>query len=278
VHAVAVQGSELVAEAGNRGLVALFRSSAKPLQALPLVRARNDLDEAEVAVACASHQAEPAQLEAVRSLLAKAPAEESELECGPQEGRGPDPICHNCSGKHAGFLAVCRARGWESGGYRLSQHPLQRELRLEVAQACEALAPYMPTAVDGCGVVTFGLSLEAMARGFAALEQLEGGARVAAAMRSRPELVGGEGADDTALMRALPGWTAKRGAEGLLCAVSEDRIGVALKSEDGNPRPLRPAAAAFLRHVGIELDEFASIPVENSRGEQVGEVVADPSG
>jgi hypothetical protein len=60
--------------------------------------------------------------------------------------------------------------------------------------------------------------------------------------------------------------------------VSEDRIGVALKSEDGNPRPLRPAAAAFLRHVGIELDEFASIPVENSRGEQVGEVVADPSG
>ena len=127
----------------------------------------------------------------------------------------------------------------------------------------------IPTAVDGCGVLTFALSLERMAGSFARLGQLEGADRILAAMRAHPELVGGQGSLDTDLMRRQPGWAAKGGAEGLLCAVAPDGTGYAVKSEDGNPRPLRSALARFLD------EDLGTVPVENSRGEVVGEVVVD---
>lgn len=272
VRAVAVRDGVVLAAAGDSGLPALFRSSAKPFQALPLLRARDDLLEAEIAIACASHLAEPAQLEAVRSLLAKAPAGVEELECGFDDGRPHERIYHNCSGKHAGMLALCRALGWRSEGYRLPEHPLQQAMLVEVASAAEVDPESLPTAIDGCGVLTFALTLERMAHAFSRLERLDAGGEAAAAMRARPEIVGGESADDTALMRALPGWVAKRGAEGLLCAASPDGTGVALKSEDGNPRPLRPALAAFLARLGTPAGELALVPLRNSRGEVVGEV------
>src|SRR5207245_7256948 len=183
VHAVAVRDGEVIAEAGDRSLVTFFRSSAKPIQALPLVRAWPELDDRLVAIACASHQAEPEQIEAVRALLAAAPATEDDLECGPQEGRPPGRVYHNCSGKHAGFLAVCRSRGWPTTGYRLPEHPLQRALLAEVTAAAGA-AP--ATATDGCGVVTFGLSLERMAAAFARPGDLGGGGHVLAPMRVQP--------------------------------------------------------------------------------------------
>src|ERR671922_746599 len=123
-----------------------------------VVRSRADLDDADIAIAAASHRAEPEQIEAVRRLLAKAPASEDDLEVGLQEGRPPERIYHNCSGKHAGMLATCRARGWESRGYRLAEHPLQREILAEIAEAADT--DDIETAVDGCGVVCFALALE----------------------------------------------------------------------------------------------------------------------
>src|SRR6187397_20787 len=120
VHAVAVSDGRVVTAAGDPRLISFLRSSAKPFQALPLVRARDDLADEEIAIASASHLAGPEQLAAVSSLLAKAPAEEDDLECGPE----PTKLEHNCSGKHAGMLALCRAKGWESGGYRLATHPV----------------------------------------------------------------------------------------------------------------------------------------------------------
>lgn len=270
VHAVAVRDGEVIAEAGDRNLVTFFRSSAKPIQALPLVRARPELDDRLVAIACASHKAEPEQIEAVRVLLAAAPASEDDLECGPQEGRPPGRLYHNCSGKHAGMLALCHSRGWETEGYRLPGHPLQQELLGEITGAAGAEPA---TATDGCGVVTFGLSVERMAAAFSRLAELDGGARVIAAMRAHPQLIGGAEALDTRLMRALPGWIAKGGAEGLLCAAGPDGTGVVLKCEDGSHRPTSPAVAAFLARLGHELPEYERVPIENSRGEEVGEVV-----
>jgi L-asparaginase len=267
VHAVAVRDGEVVAAAGDPGLVCLFRSSAKPIQALLLARYRPDLADGEIAIACASHRAEPAQIAAVRSLLTSAPATEDDLECGEQEGRAPGAIHHNCSGKHAGFLAVCRARGWDTPGYRLADHPLQQQLLEEVAGA--AGLTDIATAVDGCGVVTFALSLERMAASFARLGKLDGADRILAAMRAHPELVGGEGSLDTDLIRKRSGWVAKGGAEGLLCAAAPDGTGYAIKCEDGNPRSLRPAVARFLD------EDLGTVPVVNARGETVGEVVAE---
>lgn len=277
VHAVAVQDGAVVAEAGDPGFLASLRSSAKPFQALSLVRSRDDLDEEDVAIASASHRAEPEQIEAVRRLLAKAPATEDDLEVGVQEGRPPEPIYHNCSGKHAGMLATCRANGWPTEGYRLAGHPLQEEILAEIAAAAELDPDELETGVDGCGVVCFALPLERVAFMFSRLESRQGGERVAAAMRAHPQLVGGARQPDTELMRTLPGWIAKGGAEALFCAAGPDGLGIALKTEDGGYRALRPAIASFFARLGHELGSgFAHAPVRNSRGEAVGELVAKP--
>jgi L-asparaginase II len=274
VDAVAVRDGAVVAEAGDGGLVCYLRSSAKPLQALPVVRARPELDEREIAIACASHLADPQQIGAARSLLAKAPAQEDELECGP-EGDPPERIKHNCSGKHAGFLALCRARSWDSRGYRLADHPVQQAMLTEGATAAGVSQDEIPTAIDGCGVITFALPLERMAYAFSRLAELDSGQRVAAAMRAHPKLIRGPGAPDTVLMESLDGWIAKGGAEGLLCAAGPDGIGVALKIEDGAGRGVGPAVAAFLDRLGHPLAQLEEAPVQNSRGESVGEIRAE---
>ena len=271
VHAVSVQDGRIVDSAGDPELVTFYRSSSKPIQALPLARERDDVTEIELAIACASHRAVPEQVAAAASLLAKAPATEDDLECGLQEGREQRQLAHNCSGKHAGFLAVCRARGWPTRGYRFADHPMQQLLHREVADAAELSPDEVPAAVDGCGVLTFALTLERMAYSFSRLATLPGGGKIAAAMAAHPGLIGYEqGATDTDLMRLRPGWIAKGGAEGLICAASPDGIGVALKAEDGAMRGLRPALARFL---GLG-DEFGAAPVKNMHGETVGEMTA----
>jgi L-asparaginase II len=272
VHAVAVRGGEVVAAAGDSALACFMRSSSKPLQALPLVRSRDDLPDDELAIACASHRDTPEQLAAVRALLARAAASEEDLELGPQEGRPPERIHNNCSGNHAGILALCRARGWPTEGYRLPEHPAQEACRDVHAEAAEVGPAELETGVDGCGIVTFALTLERMAHAFSRLEALPGGASVAAAMRARPDLVGGPDGADYLLMRHASGWMAKGGAEGLLCAAGPGGIGVAIKTEDGASRPHAVALAAFVGRLGIDLPDLAAQPVLNTRGERVGEI------
>jgi len=270
VHGVAVRGGEVVVSAGDPMLVTHFRSAAKPLQAMPVVRARPDLDAREIAIACASHLARPEQLDAVRSLLAKADATEDDLECGPE----PTKLEHNCSGKHAGFIALCRAEGWPVEGYRLPEHPCQKMLLDEISVAAMVDPDGIPTGVDGCGVVTFALPLARMALAFSRLMSSERAARVVDAMRAHPDLIRGPGAPDTELMRSQPGWIAKGGAEGLLCAASPDGLGLAVKIEDGSGRAVPSGLAAFLRRLGLEPGNLGVVTVENSLGEPVGELRA----
>jgi L-asparaginase II len=264
VHAVAVRDGTVLAAAGDPSRPASLRSSAKPIQALLLARAREDLDAEELAIASASHFGTPVHVEAVRRLLAATGGSEEELRCGLQQGRPPEPIYHNCSGKHAAMVAVCRTNGWPLDDYRDADHPLQQALLTEVAVATELEPGEVETGPDGCGVVCFGVPLERAARAFSRFERLDGG-RIAAAMRERPELIGGEGATDTELMRASPGWIAKGGAEGLMCAASSDGVGVALKVADGNARALRPALAAFGAGFGLDLPAFAELSVKDTR-------------
>jgi L-asparaginase II len=144
-----------------------------------------------------------------------------------------------------------------------------------VAAAADLREDEIPTAIDGCGVVNFALPLERMAYAYSRFSELDGGARVAEAMRAHPALIRGPGAPDTVLMESLRGWIAKGGAEGLLCAAGPEGIGVALKVEDGGARAVGPAVAAFLRRLSHRLDRLESARVENSRGELVGEIRAD---
>jgi L-asparaginase II len=273
VHAVAVRSGEVVAADGDPSLTCFMRSSSKPLQVLPLVRARDDLPDDELAIACASHHDTPEQVAAVRALLARAEATEEDLELGPQDGRPPERVHNNCSGNHAGMLALCRARGWPTQGYRLPEHPVQQACLAVHAEAADVEPGQLATGIDGCGIVTFELTLERMAHAFSRLESLAGGARVAAAMRVRPDLVGGPDGADYLLMRGAPGWLAKGGAEGLLCAAGPDGTGVALKTEDGASRAHAPALAAFLGRFDVDLPDLATRPVLNTRGEHVGELV-----
>jgi L-asparaginase II len=278
VHAVAVRGGEVVQACGDPSLTCFMRSSSKPLQALPLVRARDDLTDDELAIACASHHDTAEQVTAVAALLARANATEDDLELGPQQGRPPGLIHNNCSGNHAGMLALCRARGWPTEGYRLPEHPVQQACRDVHAEATELEPDSIVTGTDGCGIVTFALTLERMAHAFSRLESLPGGERVAAAMGARPDLVGGPDGADYLLMREAPEWLAKGGAEGLLCAAGPDGTGVALKTEDGTSRAHAPALATFLARLGVDLPDLAARPVLNTRGERVGEMAAGGQG
>jgi L-asparaginase II len=227
-----------------------FRSSLKPVQAIPLLEGYDDLGDDELAIASASHQAEPAQLAATRKLLARAGASVDELENGLQEGRPDGKLGHNCSGKHAGM----RAHGWPLHPYRSLDHPLQQRVAELVGVGAEV-------GVDGCGVPTFALPLSRMCHVF-----LRTPPRIREAMAARPELVGGHGSADTELMRARPGWFAKGGAEGLFC-VSDGTDAWTFKVEDGAFRGLRPAIARVL-----DLEEFREVDVHNSRGEVVGSI------
>jgi L-asparaginase II len=266
VHGVAVRDGETVVSFGDPTLTASLRSSAKPLQALPLARAYPELGEEELAIASASHYGTPRHIEAVRKLLAATGGSEDELDCGRQEGRPQEAIYDNCSGKHAGMLATCRAHGWPVEGYRRADHPLQQLLLAEVAAATEVDPQAIGTGVDGCGVVAFAVPLERAAHAFARLETLDGGDRIVAAMRAHPVLVGGEGATDTGLMQSHPGTVAKGGADGLLCAGGRG-TGLALKVADGNGRALRPALAAVAEALVLPLPEFKEVSLPNRHGE-----------
>jgi L-asparaginase II len=268
VHAVAVRDGAVVQEAGDAGLTCFMRSSSKPIQALPLVRARDDLSQAEIAIACASHRATPEQLAAAQSLLAKANATEDDLELGLQEGRPPHKIYNNCSGKHAGMLALCDVSGWPKQGYRFPGHPVQDASAHAHAEAAHADQQEFATGNDGCGVVTFAMPLERMALAFANLPILPQAQSITTAMRACPELVGGVDGTDVLLMQQPEREiVAKGGAEGLLCAVDlATNTGYALKTEDGDPRALRVAAAAFIK------TDLPLLQVENTLGEIVGNV------
>jgi L-asparaginase II len=114
-----------------------------------------------------------------------------------------------------------------------------------------------------------------MAHAYGRLERLPDGGRIASAMRAHPDLVGGPDGADFELMTNAPGWFAKGGAEGLLCAGGPDGIGIALKADDGASRPLGPALAAFLAPLGVEVPILAQAPIVNSRGERVGELTVE---
>ena len=269
MHAVRVHDGAVVDVRGDAELVTFMRSAAKPLQALPLVAAVPDLPLAERAIACASHEGLPEQIAAAAALLARARAREDELACGAAVG---NRLGHNCSGKQAGMLLVCRVRGWPLDGFWSAAHPLQRELRDLVAEAAGVVGDDMATGVDGCGVVTYALPIARIAVAFEALAtgRLDGADHVVVAMTRHPELVGGPDAVDTRLMRARPGAVAKRGAEGVLCGALDDGSAFTLKVADGASRAYGPAAGAFLH-----IPELATAPLLNSRNERIGTIQAD---
>jgi L-asparaginase II len=310
-------GHAVVADISGRVLFAVGdpehlifpRSALKPLQALAGIVSGIDnrfrFTDAELAVICGSHRAEPRHRAAVRSILAKVGAAEEHLHCGPHPvmdiatrdelircGQTPTPIYNNCSGKHAGMLALAKVLGAPIDGYWNIDHPVQKTIQGICRDLCGVDdASMLDWAVDGCAVPTYLLTLRQLARGFARLcapEHLEQDYaaacfRLSAAMMTEPEMVGGIDARDSVLMRQLSGRViAKGGAEGVQAIGIVGRgVGVAIKVEDGADRPLWPVCISILQRLGVLPESLPSdfpkawqAETKNTRGDRVGYVRA----
>ena len=307
VHVAVVDAKGKVrARSGEGALVPYARSAIKPIQALPVIADgaadRFGLSKQELALCCGSHGGEPRHVEAVTSILRKIGLDEEALACGPhspwhvpsarmlrQQGREPSRLHNNCSGKHAGMLALARAHGWPTAGYHRDDHPVQLRILRELSDWTHVPADEIATAVDGCGVVTFGVPLNALAGAFA---RIAAGARTGSAAPARiveamvrwPEYVGGTERLCTRLMRIADGRIfAKVGAEGVYCAgIPGAELGIALKVEDGATRAAEPALLGVLRSLALLSDEdmaglvvWAEPDITNTRGERVGAIRAN---
>jgi L-asparaginase II len=268
IHAAVVdREGRMVAQAGDPELVTFWRSGAKPFQAFPLladgVMSRFGITVAELAICCSSHSSEPAQVQLVRDLLAKVGCSERDLLCGPHPPLSPaverdyatrgvrlTAVHSNCSGNHAAMLALARHHGWPVEFYTREEHPVQQRCLSEVSAWTGVPQRDVKTAVDGCGVLCFALPLRNMAWAYARLGMGEEGRGkgIVEAMLRYPELVAGEGRPCTVMMRAHPGrLVAKVGAAGVYCGLlTSERLGVALKVEDGHAQAAVVAMAAIL--------------------------------
>jgi L-asparaginase II len=306
VHVAVVDGSgAVIASAGDPSFVAFARSAVKPVQALPLiddgVADAFGFTAEELAVCCASHSGEPVHVELARSILTKIGASTEDLACGPHmpfddassealrsARTEPSRLHNNCSGKHAGMLALARHHGWSLEGYQEAGHPVQSRMLAEMSKWGGIDAASIETGIDGCGVVTFGLPVAALATMFAALagatKRGDGApARVIGAMLAHPYIVAGSKRMCTALMTESQGRVfAKVGAEGVYCAgVPSEGLGVALKVEDGALRAAEPALLQVLSTLGVLTDDdmaalsrWSRPEIRNTRGEVVGRIEA----
>jgi L-asparaginase II len=295
----------LIASAGNPAHHSFVRSAIKMFQVLPFVEGGGidhfRLTGEELALCTASHGGEVFHVEAARSMLAKAGVNEDALACGPHlplheptahamiaAGNQPGRIHNNCSGKHAGMIAFCVQQRWPTNGYQQPMHPLQQRIRSTLARWMRIDAGDMELGVDGCGLPTFALALDAVAEGcarFAAAATQDGSAPAAIfqAMTRHPEFVAGTNRLDTDLMRATEGRLfAKVGAEGFYAAgIPSLQLGIALKVEDGAKRAAEPALLAVLHHVDAltadelnRMQDYAEADILNTRQETVGRIRA----
>ncbi|HVC04666.1 MAG TPA: asparaginase [Candidatus Acidoferrales bacterium] len=300
-HVVVVDAAGRIrSSVGDPQALTTLRSCVKPLQALPFVRLAADrlgADEAEVAIACASHQGEDVHVATVRGLLAKAGVPESALGCGPQlpsdeatarrllaSGGTPLPIHNNCSGKHAAMLSTCAVMGWPLDGYLDPAHPCQLAVAAAMSEAFDLDLASAPRGIDGCGLTTYGTPLATIARGFAAASADSAFRRCQDAMASNPHLVAGTGRFDTALLAAMgTRLTAKIGGAAVWAAVLRPRgHGIAIKLESGTFEAIPVVATAVLQRLGVldaelpdALRPFAGPPLRNWAGMTVGETSAE---
>lgn len=309
--AVVREDGTLFASSGDPDLVAFWRSCAKPFQAVPMIVRGADrafaISDEQLALACASHNGEPRHVALARQMLEQSGASEADLVCGPHSSinddvaramalrdEQPTRAHNNCSGKHAGMIALARHQQWGSDGYERPQHQVQQHCLTAVARWSGVAERALPFATDGCGVPTFALPLRAMALAWARLgaagegrpvdgidaASAQAAGRLFNAMRTHPFFIAGTGRLDTDLIESgARRIVAKVGAEGVYCAaIPELGLGLALKVEDGAHRCLNPALIGLLDLLAPgmvpPLEAYRQQPITNTLGATVGRVEA----
>lgn len=314
--AVVREDGRLLAAAGDPSLEVWLRSSAKPFQLTPFVADGGDrafrLGPRELAVAAASHSAEPFHVRTVEAMLARGGFSVADLRCGAhppmrestardmvRRGLVPTSIHNNCSGKHAAMLLACRMRSEDPATYDRPEHPHQLRILSLLARVAGRSHASISLGVDGCSVPLFRLPLYNLALAYARLlgrrrdewtaEEDAARRKVASAMTAAPELVAGTGRFTTRVMRAFRGTlVAKEGAEAVYAMAASPRlaaafgggaVGIALKVEDGGERGRDVASVAVLSQLGLldahaaaALRRDATKPVRSVRGARVGTI------
>jgi L-asparaginase II len=297
--------------AGNPDQAVFTRSCTKPFQALAFVVSgaadRFGCSEAELALACSSHNGEPEHRELAARMLARAGLTEGALQCGKSEpfgerarreflrrGETPAPLVHNCSGKHAAFLLTQAHLGGDPSSYLQPDSPVQRLARDLTARVMGLTPEALGLAVDGCSAPTFRPPLAALAAGFARLANPELAspdltaplARVADAIARHPFYYSGSGRFCLGIVKASAGRVLpKNGAEGVYAfGVRGARSGFAVKIEDGHHAGYEPLVVKTLKRLGLlggeaapELARFENPDLKNTAGLVVGraDVVAE---
>ena len=303
ISVVKSDGQTMLTVGDTQGLV-YPRSAIKPLQAIYLIESGAaeafHLTDAELALACASHNGEIGHIAAVRAWLARLGLAEEALECGAHAPRrnedwaalvkdnlSPGPAHNNCSGKHCGFLSSARHLGLTTEGYIAKEHPIQQAVLGLIGEMADVSLDATPGGIDGCGIPVAGMPLESLALAFARFATGAGlgskrqaaAQRIYQAMVREPFMVAGSERWCTRAMQAGNGaFIVKTGAEGVYCgAVPGAGVGIALKIDDGASRAAECAMGTVLSGLGcLTKDQSSGLVgsrVLNVAGKQVGRVL-----
>lgn len=291
---------------GHPAMPTFLRSTAKPIQALPLITSgaaeAYGISDVELAVMCGSLNGEDFQVDTIKGLLDRAELDPGLMTCGIHRpshrptaealdtaGRQPTVLHNNCAGKHTAMLILCKRLGFPLEGYAAPSHPVQQLVLRTIAQLCNYPTEQIGIGIDGCGVPVFRLPLIALAGAYARLaapqvaglpeDTVAAIERIVAACLAHPEMIAGSGRLCTRIMQAAPGQVlAKTGAEGTYAlALPGQNLGVALQIEDGAMRALGPAVTELLHQLGLlghdalegDLADLANPKLHNHCGDEV---------
>ena len=259
-----------------------LRSCAKPLQASLLIDYGIYFDEEELAFCSGSHAGEECHIKIANQIIDKLGLDESYLKCGVHaplsrtmqdkmlmKGIKPSAIHNNCSGKHLGFLAICKKNNWDLDTYFEADHPLQKEVKKRINDLCEVKDTY-PVTTDGCGVPIVSMPLRNLVIGYKNL--CEKYPKLVNAIIKNPYIYGGENRLDTEIITHSQNILAKVGAGGL-CVVYNIKInkGFALKINDASMDARRIAVLDIINTLGWSNIEYDN-KIKTISGKIVGEI------
>ena len=289
----------IITQLGDVERAVFPRSAVKAFQCVPVIESgaadRFGLSDAEICLCCASHNGEAEHVSVARSILNKAGVDEVCLECGAhwpsyreaayelvRKGKPALQVHNNCSGKHAGMVALARHLNIDVKGYVGADHEVQRRVAAVLQHYCDIDISRAPVGIDGCSVPTWAMPLRNVAKGFAKLSESDAGRKIGQAVKAHPFLVAGTGRFDTKIMQAVPRLFIKVGAEGVFCGfIAHAGLGFALKCDDGGTRGAEVAIAGALAKLDVWTDEecatllsFAKDEMHNWRKIKVGDIRA----
>ncbi|KGG12399.1 MULTISPECIES: asparaginase [Prochlorococcus] len=257
VHAVVCddKGRTLMA-AGNPEYSTFIRSALKPFQAIPFVSSgtaeKVKCFDQGIAIACASHSGSVEHSREVFKILWNSDIEVEQLQCPVPNGK-KSKLEHNCSGKHAAFIATCKKMNWPTDSYLEPSHPLQDEISRRLSELLGISKYELVSARDDCGAPTLIMKLSQMASLYAKLSSSQNAdlEQINRAILSNPFLIAGHERFDTELItRAHGQLISKGGAEGIQCLSRySEGMGIAIKAEDGSKRAKHAVALHLLKQL-----------------------------